>query len=81
MILTKNKKGILSVVGGVIIHLAIGAIYSFGLLNQFMASYISIYNSNVIPDDGFFLLPLGIVFSEAFIVVGGLMERRAGPIL
>ncbi len=80
MILTNTKKGILTIVGGILIHLGIGSIYSFGLLNPFMVSYLNSFDSKVTPEDGFFLLPLGLIFLQCFVLIGGLLERRAGPI-
>ncbi len=80
MILTNTKKGILTIVGGILIHLGIGSIYSFGLLNPFMVSYLNSFDSKVTPEDGFFLLPLGLIFLQSFVLIGGLLERRAGPI-
>ncbi len=79
MKLTITSKGILSIIGGIFIHLGCGAIYTFGLLNPFMISYLYTFDSKVTTDDGFFLMPLGILFFFCFVIVGALVESKAGP--
>ncbi len=79
MALSQNAKGIMTLIGGFIVHLGCGTVYSFGLLNPFMISYLYLYDNRLLPDDGFFLMPLCILFEKAFVIVGGLIESKAGP--
>ncbi len=77
--LCNKSKGILVMIGGILVHIALGTIYSYGLLNPFMVSYLYQYNSSIGPDDGFFLMPLSILFEKFFVSIGGLIENKAGP--
>jgi hypothetical protein len=79
MNLSKQTKGILTVIGGLLVHLASGTMYSFGLLNPFFISYLNLYDNTLTLDDGFFLLPIGVLFMKLFIIVGGIVEANAGP--
>jgi hypothetical protein len=79
MKLCQRNKGILTLFGGFCIHLACGTLYSFGLLSPFIVSYLRITDPDIYLDDGFFLLPLGILFMKATIVFGGMFEHRFGP--
>lgn len=78
MISTKAK-GILSIIGGFLLHLGMGSVYSFGLLNPFFISYLYEYDHSLVPDDGFFIMPMGILFLNLFTSVGGLIESKVGP--
>lgn len=78
MISTKAK-GILCIIGGFILHLGMGALYSFGLLNPFFVSYLYEYDNELVPDDGFFIMPMGVLFLNLFTSVGGLVENKVGP--
>lgn len=75
---SNNVKGILAIIGGFLLHLSMGSIYSFGLLNPFYVSYLHIYDPNLVPDDGFFLLPLSVLFFNSFPVVGGQIDAKVG---
>lgn len=79
MALSNKAKGIMTVIGGLTIHLASGSLYSFGLLNPFFVSYLNLFDNTIILDDGFFLLPLGVLFMRLFIVVGSIIESQGGP--
>lgn len=79
MTLSHNAKGNLTIASGFIIHLACGTLYTFGLLNSFLMSYLKIYDSSIVLDDGFFLLPLGILFFKLCIIIGGRFEHHYGP--
>lgn len=75
-----NKvKGILTLIGGFCIHLVNGTLYTYGLLNPYFISYLYIYNKNLKNDDGFFMLPLGVLFKTLFLIIGGRLESSAGP--
>lgn len=79
MAITSRTKGILTLIGGVLIHIANGSIYSYGVLNPYMISYLYIYNKDIKIDDGFFFLSLGIFAQSLFVVLGGFLERKLGP--
>lgn len=79
MKLSEKTKGILTVIGGFIFQLALGTVYSFGLLNPFMISYLYKFDNRVRPDDGFFLMPLSLLFHNFFVSIGGMIENIIGP--
>lgn len=66
-------------IGGILIHIANGSIYCYGVLNPYMISYLYIYNKDVKIDDGFFFLSLGIFAQSLFVILGGFLERKLGP--
>ena len=71
-------KGILTIIGGFCIHLACGTIYCFGLLNSFIISYLYLHDDEIVHDDGFFLLPIGIISMKGCVIFGGLSEFYFG---
>lgn len=71
-------RGILTIIGGFLLHFSMGNLYSFGLLNPFYISYLNSYDSNLVVDDGFFLMPLGIASFSIFTIVGGFIDKRLG---
>ena len=76
---SQTTKGVLTLIGGFCVHLVNGTLYSFGLLNPFFISYLHIFDDKLLLDDGFFLMPLGVLFKTLFLIVGGVLEAKAGP--
>lgn len=79
MVLSNTQKGILTIIGGTVIHLSTGTIHSFGFLNPFFISYLHIFDKSLTLDDGFFLYPLGVLFMRLFIVAANALEKQNGP--
>ncbi|XP_042863506.1 oxalate:formate antiporter-like [Penaeus japonicus] len=74
------SKGIAAVIGGILIHLTLGNLYSFGNMMTYMASYMHIRVDPSI-DYGNFIWVNSITTAAqgCFMVLGGLLEKRVGP--
>ena len=87
MFLSTKTKGILTIIGGFIIHIVHiknllqinGSIYSWGNLNTYLISYLKIFNPEYTIEEGFFFTPFGILASTSFIAIGGYLETKLGP--
>jgi len=80
--LSQTQKGILSVLGGICMHLVLGSIYSFGLLGPYMMSYLHRFPKNrdtISIDDGFFLTPIAVASTAFSFTAAGKLEKKFGP--
>ncbi len=56
---SSNLKGILNVIGSIIIYMIFGSLYTWSNINVYLVSYPKQYNSpNIEIVDGFFLMPI-----------------------
>ncbi|ROT83289.1 hypothetical protein C7M84_023524 [Penaeus vannamei] len=74
------SKGIAAVIGGILIHLTLGNLYSFGNMMTYMASYMHVRVDSSI-DYGNFIWVNSITTAAqgCFMVFGGLLEKKVGP--
>ncbi|XP_063607130.1 oxalate:formate antiporter-like [Penaeus indicus] len=74
------SKGIAAVIGGILIHLTLGNLYSFGNMMTYMASYMHVRVDSSI-DYGNFIWVNSITTAAqgCFMVFGGLLEKKIGP--
>lgn len=79
IIRSRNTKGVLSIIAGVLTHLILGSVYSFGLLNPYLISYLKQFNSSIEVDSGFFLLPLAVISTCFSFPYGGYLGKVYGP--
>lgn len=82
--MSRTAQGALAVSGGVIVHLALGAVYTFGNMSPYFSSYIfNIDPANSDYDDikagvGF-TFALGFVGQALSMPLGGFLEPKWGP--
>ncbi|MPC47498.1 hypothetical protein E2C01_041247 [Portunus trituberculatus] len=72
--------GVYAIVGGILIHLTLGNLYSFGNMMTYMVSYMhqrvdpTITYANILWVNSITTMAQGF-----FMVLGGLLEKQAGP--
>ncbi|XP_071530432.1 apicoplast pyruvate carrier 1-like [Panulirus ornatus] len=78
--LRKTVRGVCAVIGGILIHLTLGNLYSFGNMMTYMASYMhERVDSNISYGNFIWVNSITTAAQGLFMVFGGLMERRFGP--
>jgi hypothetical protein len=74
-----KTKGILVIIGGFILHLAIGCIYIWGNISIYVTSYLRHFDDSVTSESTFIVLPIHIMTSNIMIIVGSEICLRLGP--
>ena len=60
-----NLKGILNILGSIIIYMVFGSLYTWSNINIYLISYLKQYNSpNIEIVDGYFIMPIVLVISN-----------------
>lgn len=77
--LSDTTKGVLSLIGGLFMHLVLGSVYAYGLLSPYMMSLIHSYHPNVQKDDGFILIPIAILSTAFSFSYAGILDKKYGP--
>ena len=76
---SSNLKGILNVIGSIIIYRNLGSLYTWSNINVYLVSYLKQYNSpNIEIVDGFFLMPIVLVISNFSNYIGTTIEEKLG---
>uniref|UniRef100_A0A2C9L5X0 Major facilitator superfamily (MFS) profile domain-containing protein n=1 Tax=Biomphalaria glabrata TaxID=6526 RepID=A0A2C9L5X0_BIOGL len=77
----KRWRGMLVVAGGILIHLSLGTVYTFGNLNPYITSYMRNYGSasSLTYTECSWVFALGAMGQGASMAVGGVIERKIGP--
>lgn len=76
----KTLKGLASAVGGILVHLTLGNVYSFGNIMTYGVSYMHLRVNNDVTVSNFVWVNSFTLASQGlFMVVGGLLEKRVGP--
>ncbi|XP_018011834.1 uncharacterized MFS-type transporter YhjX [Hyalella azteca] len=69
-----------AVLGGVLIHLTLGNLYSFGNLTTYMTSYLhEEVSRDVTYSDVVWVMALTLMAQGLFMPIGGILEARLGP--
>ncbi len=76
---SNKTKGILSIIGGTLMHFVLGSVYSFTILSPFLLSYLHSFNDSIVLDDGFWFFPISVVFLTSSVWLGGKIEKKFGP--
>ncbi|CAL1545164.1 unnamed protein product [Lymnaea stagnalis] len=74
-------RGVLVVLGGMLIHLSLGTLYTFGNLNPYMTSYMRAYGSDtsLTYTDCTWVFALACIGQGGSMALGGVIEKRFGP--
>ncbi|XP_059159550.1 oxalate:formate antiporter-like [Physella acuta] len=74
-------KGILVVFGGILIHLSLGTLYTFGNLNPYLTSYMRAKgtSASLTYTECSWIFALACMGQGASMALGGLIEKRIGP--
>ncbi|KAH9498550.1 hypothetical protein Btru_007039 [Bulinus truncatus] len=77
----KRCRGLLVVVGGMLIHLSLGTLYTFGNLNPYITSFMRSYGSasSLTYTECTWVFALAAMGQGASMALGGLIEKRIGP--
>lgn len=74
-----NLKGILNVLGSIIIYMVFGSLYTWSNINIYLISYLKQNNSpNIEIVDGYFIMPIVLVISNFSNYFGTKIEERFG---
>lgn len=65
-----KTKGILTIIGSMILHLCIGSIYIWGNISVYVTSYLRHYESSLTLEDTFVVLPIMIFVQNVTLVFG-----------
>lgn len=78
--LNNQMRGILSVVGGFLVHIVLGTFYTLGNINTYLTSYL---RANVDKDltyaSTIWLNAAFMLGQGALMMAGGILENRIGP--
>ena len=76
---SNKTKGILVLIGGILMHLISGSIHVWSNLNVYLISYLMHFSPSLRMYHGFFLAPLGVFSISLSMSLGGYLERNYGP--
>ena len=76
---SNKTKGILVLIGGILMHLISGSIHVWSSLNVYLISYLMHFSPSLRMYHGFFLAPLGVFSISLSMSLGGFLERNYGP--
>ncbi|XP_028401611.1 uncharacterized protein LOC114524659 [Dendronephthya gigantea] len=74
------SKGILTICGGVLIHLSLGTLYTFGNMSPYITSYLRYEESDTSVDStmAMWILAVQVIGQGFFMTVGGAMHDKIG---
>ena len=74
-----NIKGLLTVIGSIIIYMVFGSLYTWSNINVYFVSYLKLHNSpNIEIVDGYFIMPIVLVISNFSNYFGTKIEEKIG---
>ena len=79
MKITNKTKGVLVIIGGILMHIISGTVHVWSSLNVYLISYLRKFNSSLTLSTGFFLGPFGVFSISLSMSLGGYLERNYGP--
>ena len=79
MHLSNRAKGVLVVIGGILLHIITGSVHLLSSLQVYLISYLRIFDNSLKLSDGFFFGPLSNLSVSLSMSLGGYLERRYGP--
>ncbi|OTF73767.1 hypothetical protein BLA29_014010 [Euroglyphus maynei] len=75
-----KTKGILSVIGGFLIHLILGTFYTLGNVNTYLTSYIRVHvDPTVTYASSIWINAAFLLGQGSLMMVGGILENKIGP--
>ena len=74
-----NFDGILTIIGGVWIHLFVGSQYIWGNIKSYVASYFREYNPGLTVSSAFIVFPVLVITNTAMMPLGGYLGKRWNP--
>ena len=77
--LSNKTKGILVIIGGILMHIISGTVHVWSSLNVYLISYLREFDSTLTLSKGFFLGPFGVFAISLSMSLGGYLERNYGP--
>lgn len=73
-------KGVLTVIGGILIHLMIGNLYLWGNIEPYVISYFHWKDDpRALSTNGLIIIPLSFSIQSSFNVLGSFMQKRINP--
>ncbi|XP_012942301.1 uncharacterized MFS-type transporter YhjX [Aplysia californica] len=74
-------RGVMVVLGGILMHLTLGTLYTFGNLSPYLTSFMREYGSapSLTYTQCAWIYALAAIGQGASVSVGGLLERKVGP--
>lgn len=76
---SQKVKGIISIIGGLFIHIINGSIYSWGNISIYLISYLRIYQNDLSLREGFFILPFAVFSVSLTLTLGSFLDKKVGP--
>ncbi len=76
---SKNCQGVSSLIGGIILHLFLGAQYSTGNISPYIVSFFRHRDKTITDRDAFLLLPSLVVVATLFFPLGGYLAKNYHP--
>ena len=61
--LNMKHRGLITVAGGILVHLSLGSIYTFGNMLPYIASYIAYKNGNTQDDYQYYVQQCSYIFA------------------
>ncbi len=71
--------GVIVLVGSFSLHLVLGAMYLWGSINVYVASYLRLHDKSITLDQLFFTLPILMVFTSIFSSFGPYLLKHLKP--
>ena len=76
-----NMAGVLSIIGGFLLHLTLGSLYCFGNMNTYMTSYLRTHvpgQEHKLYSDAIWIPTLATLGQGTFMTFAGHLEERIG---
>ena len=74
-----NFYGVLTIIGGVCIHLFVGSQYIWGNIKWYVTSYFRQYNPSLTVSSAFIVFPVLVITNTAMMPFGGYLGRKWNP--
>jgi MFS family permease len=74
-----DRNALRSVVGGIIIHLVLGNLYTWGIVTTAVTAYLRRYDPSLTYDDTLAVYITRLAFVGVFMSVGGVVQVKIGP--
>ena len=77
---TRHKVfGVLTVIGGMCVHMFIGSLYIWGNIKGYVASYFHQFSDSVTVSSAFVVLPALVITNTALMPLGSYLGRELNP--